>query len=655
MKKYAFAASAATIALAVSGQAFAQESDAFSTALADGAVTELAPVTVTTPLRRPTTVLQSTSTVTVITEDDIEKSAAPDLPSLLKRYPGVNITTNGGQGATSSIVLRGASASQTLVLIDGMRVASATSGTAYISNIPLSSIARVEIVEGAHSAEWGADAIGGVVNIITKDGSTCENGASVCTTVETGVTYPWGGYGTVSTRGVSNSGVNFNIGLSLLGTEGYDFTTADNSVHEDGRDGFLQGAFNFALSKDFLWGRLYTSGLYVRSNPHFDSAPYADWMTGETVYGANEADQTNAAFKVGAEVDHSDTWSSVFELYSAFDYQKNFRDGHPEADTHYDTNRYGLSASTTKEIQAGAALNTFTLGAEAYRETVDSSVEYTETARDVAAVYGQYGLELDALTFNAGLRYDYDEQFGDAVTYNVGLGYELVEGLTARASFSTGFNAPTFNDLYWAYDGSYVGNPDLEAETSKNWEVGLNWAPTDTAAIDLVYYENRIDDMIAYVSDPVTYIGTMENIDKAKVSGVRATYSQMLFDDRLGLDFGFEYRLPKDETDDVYIANQNRLKLTAEASYAATEKLNLNAGIEYVGSRWTNADNIEYTNYAQYQLGAYTLVNLSAIYAIDETANVKFAVENLFDEEYQTAYGYKAPGTTVTLAYRRTF
>ena len=644
MNKSMLAASAALLILTPAQGVLAQDAG-----VVGDDVIDLQPVYVTTPLRRPSTILQSTSTVTVIDEEDIERSAAPDLPSLLRKYPGVNITANGGQGAQASITLRGASASQTLVLVDGMRVASATAGSAYLSNIPLSAIARVEIAEGAHSAEWGADAIGGVVNIITKDGSACANGQAICTTVETGVTWPWGGFGTVATRGITDSGVDFNLGLSILGTEGYDFTTPENPVHEAGRDGFLQGSFNYSIGKDFAWGRLYSEGFYARSNPHFDSAPYADWMTGAMVYGANQAIQTNAAFKLGAELDHADDWSSVFEIYSAFDYQKNFRDDHPEAETHYDTNRFGLSASTTKEVIAGDALNSFTLGGEAYRETVDSSVDYTQTGRKVGAVYGQYGLEYEALTVNAGLRYDADEQFGGALTYNVGLGYELLPGLTARASYSTGFNAPTFNDLYWAFDGTYEGNPDLDAETSKNWEAGLNWDSGNGTIIDLVYYENHIDDMIAYVSDPVTYIGTMENIDRAKISGVRAVWSQALMDDRLGLDFGFEYRLPKNETDDVYIADQNRLKLTAAASWQATEALNLNADIEYVGSRWTNESSYNP------QLGDYTLVNVSALYDIDPAARVKFAVENLFDEDYETTYGYKAPGTTVTLSYQRTF
>ncbi|WP_319518158.1 TonB-dependent receptor domain-containing protein [uncultured Martelella sp.] len=634
MNKSLLAASAALLALVPAQQVLAQDAAPF-----DDVVTELEPVYVTTPLRRPSTITQSTSTVTVIDEEDIAKSAAPDLPSLLRKYPGVNITTNGGQGAQASVTLRSARANQTLVLVDGMRVASATTGTAYLSNIPLSAVNRIEVVEGAHSAQWGADAIGGVINIITRDGSFCENGKNVCTTVETGVTWPWGGFANGTVRGSTADGVDFNVGLGILGTEGYNFTTPASGLIEPDDDGFLQGSFNYALSKDFLWGRLYTDGFYARSNPHFDGA--SSWGP-----GANQSLQTNAGFKVGAEIDHGEDWSSVFEIYSALDYNKTFLKGDATYNSDFDTTRYGLNASTTKEFVTGDLFSSLTFGGEAYEEHVSSSTDYSKSSRAIGAVYTQYSLEWEALDLNAGLRYDANEDFGGALTYNVGVGYELIEGLTARASFATGFRAPDFNQLYYpGYFGSYVGNPDLDPERSKSYEVGLNWAASDTSSVDLVWYQTFIDDMIDYTSDFSTYT----NIDKAKISGVRAVWSQALMDDRLGLDFGFEYRLPKDETDDQYIANQNRLKLTAAASWQATEALNLNADIEYVGSRWTNT--------ASYnpQLGDYTLVNVSALYDIDQAARVKFAVENLFDEDYETAYGYNAPGTTVTLSYQRTF
>src|SRR5690606_18680317 len=128
--------------------------------------TVLDTIVVTTPLRRESSLERSTSSVTVIEKEEIERSPAIDLPTLLRTFPGVNITTDDGKGAAASLGLRGANGSQALVLIDGVNIRSATLGSTALQNIPLGSIERIEIAKGPHSAQWGADAIGGVVNII---------------------------------------------------------------------------------------------------------------------------------------------------------------------------------------------------------------------------------------------------------------------------------------------------------------------------------------------------------------------------------------------------------------------------------------------------------------------------------------------------------
>ena len=371
--------------------------------------------------------------------------------------------------------------------------------------------------------------------------------------------------------------------------------------------------------------------MYARSNPQYDG-------NSET-YGAsaNDSIQTNGALKVGAAIDHTEDWSSTFEVYSALDYARNFLKGSSIYTSQFNTVRYGLNASTQKTIWVGEAKNVLSLGGEIYREEVDATQRFDQSARNVGAIYGQYGLEWSAFDLNAGIRHDSDEQFGGATTYNIGLGYELIEGLKARASFGTGFRAPTFNELY--YPG--YANPDLEPERSRSWEAGLNWQPDAGTEIDMAVYQTFLRDMIT--SNASTGYRPF-NVDKAKVSGIRATASQALLEDRLDLDFGFEYRLPENETTDEYLVGQNRLKFTVGASYAATEKLNLNGDIEYVADRWKSPD-----------LPEYTVVNVSALYQLDSAANVKFAVENLFNEDYETSLGYKEPGTTVTLGFSRTF
>jgi vitamin B12 transporter len=212
------------VALAALGQSYAYAQD-FGSGEDDGAATKLGRLVVTAPLRRESTLARSTSSVIVIGRQQIEQSAAADLPSLLKSYPGVSVTSNGGIGAVSGVSIRGTAANQTLVLVNGVRAGTATLGTVRLSSIPLDSIDRIEIAKGAHSAQYGADAIGGVINIITRQGGPCDDGRDACGSVTVGVTHPWGGYLSGDVHGQSGNGMNYAFGGQLLGTQGYAFTT----------------------------------------------------------------------------------------------------------------------------------------------------------------------------------------------------------------------------------------------------------------------------------------------------------------------------------------------------------------------------------------------------------------------------------------------
>ncbi|WP_245417399.1 TonB-dependent receptor [Aminobacter sp. AP02] len=583
---------------------------------------------VTTPLRREASLLRSTSSVTVINEDDIAGSAAPDLPSLLKRYTGVSIIGYGGQGAASNVYLRGMSAGQTLVLVNGVRTASATSGTSSIFNIPLSSIELVEIAKGPHSAQYGADAIGGVINIITRQGGQCADGRNRCANVTTGVTHPWGGYVSGDLRGRTADGVDYAVGGSLLGTRGYDFTTPLAWGHEPDDDGFLQGALNFALAKDYGWGRFYADGLFARGRTQYDAS----------FPGANEVDTDTFAGKIGGLIRHSDSWSSTLELTSSLDNSTNFRSG-VAGDSEFDTKRHGIFASTEKNFDTGDVTHVVVGGAEAYRENVDSTVNFDVTSRNLAAVFGQYSVEYGTLTVDSGLRYDHNEQFGDATTYNIGASYEIVPDLVARVSYGTGFRAPTFNDLYYPN----FSNPNLKPEKSKSYEVGFNWRPTEQTAIDAALYQTWLTDAIA--SNPPTYLPF--NVARAKVTGFEATIEHA-FDHRWSGKASIDYRSPKNEDTGRYIPYRDRFKAAAEVTFAATESLNLNAKLLYGAARFANAANTV-------KLPEYVTVDFLANYTFDARSSLKFSVENLLDEQYSTVTNYRAPGRTFNLSFTRVF
>lgn len=624
---------AGVCSLALTGTGWAQQ----STDVGDNVI-QLDTIVVTTPLRRASSLERSTSSVAVIDEEEIRKSPALDLLSLLKTQPGITATSNGGLGADASLSLRGTSAAQTLILVNGVRAASATAGTLNLSSIPLDSIERIEIARGGHSAQYGADAIGGIINIITKQGGSCAEGKSACGSVTAGVMHPWGGTLSGNVGGSTEDGLRYSFGASILGTQGYDYRLSPG--HDPDKDGFTRGSLNFSLSKETALGAIYTDGLYTRGRNEYDNDPYG-----------NISHTDNFSGRVGARLDHSESWTSNIELSTALDYSALSQDSIRGDD--FDTLRYGLLATTQKQFDLGATHHVVQGGIEAYRDSVKNSAvsgsPYDETKRDLVAVFGQYSFEYERLTVDTGLRYDDNEQFGGVTTYNVGASYELTDNLVARASYATGFRAPTFNDLYYPFSG----NPDLNPEESRSYEIGLNWRLTDQTTLDMALYRNDIDDMIAWApidpSDPGGF-WQPSNINRARITGFEASLEHR-FDPQWSVRAMVDIREPLNRspgTHGKYIAYGERFRGSAGFTYTPTQDLSLSADLLYVSSRYADEFNAR-------RLPSYITADFSAIYAIDEKSQLKFSAQNIFDKKYETKETFRAPGRTLNLSFTRSF
>ena len=586
---------------------------------------------VVTPLRRESALASATASVTVIDRASIEKAPTLDLAQFLKSYAGVSVNSYGGLGSSSGVQLRGMSSTQTLILVNGIRTASATLGSTSLANIPMESIERIEIAKGPHSSAYGADAIGGVINIITREGGSCGNGKVMCGSITAGVSYPWGSFTNAEVRGEKDD-TTFAFGGSLIGTRGYDFTL--NGAEPDD-DGFLRGSLNFALSKRFDWGRVYADGLFSRGRNQFD----ASW-------GGNQSDLTAFSGKVGVRVDQADDWFSTIEFSQGVDRAENFKDG-ISATQEYLTHRTGIVTRTEKSFETGDFDHTFMLGGEYYLENISTNAAtYNETSRDLTGIFGQYSLERDALHVDGGVRYDYNEQFGDALTYNIGAAYDLTPVLTLHASWGTGFRAPSFNDLY--YPGS--GNPNLDPERSRSAEVGLSWEPGADTRFDVSLYRTWLDDGIAWApdpSDPLGFTWRPYNISKARVTGLEITGRHEI-NDRFVISGGIDLRDPRNEVTGKYIAHRERFKANAGFTFAATEALSIDVSALYGSGAFTNDSNTM-------RLDSFVTLDVSANYNLDEQSSVKLAAENLFDKEYSTQSGYRAPGRTVTFSFTRKF
>lgn len=278
-------------------------------------------------------------------------------------------------------------------------------------------------------------------------------------------------------------------------------------------------------------------------------------------------------------------------------------------------------------------------GAEVYREQVDSTVGYDVTSRTLAAVFSQYSLSYDALTIDSGIRYDHNGQFGGATTYNVGGSYEILSDLTLRSSYATGFRAPSFNELYYPN----YSNPNLKPEKSRSYEVGLNWRASAATSLDVAFYQSWLTDAIA--STPPTYLPF--NVAKARVTGFEAALAHRFSTEWNG-KVSLDVREPLNQDNGKYIPYRDRLKAMAEVTYSPTEELDLTTRVLYGAARYANAANTV-------KLPDYVTVDFTALYALDATAQVKFAVENLLDADYSTVTDYRAPGRTFNLSFSRTF
>ncbi|PZU21534.1 MAG: TonB-dependent receptor [Shinella sp.] len=624
MRKLFFTASLAAIA-ASSVPATAQD-------VASQNETTLAPIVVVTPLRRESALAGTTASVTVIDRETIEKAPTLDLAQFLNSYAGVSVRSNGGFDHSTGVFIRGMSSSRTLVLVNGVRTASATAGSSAWSNFPLESIERIEIVRGPHSAAWGADAIGGVINIITKQGGGCQNGKAVCGSITAGVSHPWGGFTSVDVRGEKDD-VSFAFGGNLIGTRGYNITTDPTSwAYEPDDDGFLRGAMNFALARKFDWGKIYTDGLFSRGKGQFDSG--SDYRN----------DAASFAGKVGVRIDHADDWSTTVEVSQGYDWYKSFDENFTGSTSTFATYRTGVLAKTEKSLQTGNFSHVFLLGGEFYHESVETSpTTYAVTERDLSAIFGQYSLENGPWHFDSGIRYDYNEQFGDAVTYNLGSAYDVDPDLTLRTSWGTGFRAPTFNDLYYPYSGGYQGNPDLTPERSRTFEVGLTWQATPDTKVDVAVYRTWLKDAITWSGRTVPV-----NVDQARVSGVEITASHAL-SDRFSVNGSIDIKDPRDDTTGGYLVGTDRFKATLGFDFAVTEQFDLGVKGLYGGGTYDTVG----ADVAR--LADYVTFDVTAAYKLDKQSSFRFAAENLLDKDYSTANGYRAPGRTVTLSFTRQF
>ena len=588
---------------------------------------------VVTATRQAVRVNELISDVLVISREKIEKaSPQQSLGEFLAKEGGMSFSSSGKPGADGGVFIRGTNSGHTLVLIDGLRVGSATLGSASLGAIPLSQIERIEVLKGAASSLYGADALGGVIQVFTKKGINSPSG-----------TPQFNGeiaYGTDNTKSLS-AGVrgqvdSLHYSLQLGGVKSDSFSSIKNrqsSIFNEDNDPYKQTNVSANVSLDLAKGHEVGISL-LRSNniSHYDSSYYDAFLEEHANYDF-QSDTTIESASVFSKNRILDAWTSSLRLGVTVD--DNVNKGSPlRKSDEFKTTQNQFMWQNDIRLPIGSLL----LAYENLEQKIEANTRtpFAETSRRISSLLAGFTGNLDKHRFQANIRGDNNSQFGRKNTGSLGYGYQITDDWRIRTAYSTGFKAPTFNDLYYPNSG----NADLKPETSKNREIGVNY-DTGTAQAALTYYQNEIEDMIQWA--PVNGgAWRPQNIAQAKIRGISATAKVRLgaFDIYANAD----WLDPKNEVTGKIAPNRAKKFGTVGFDYSYG-KWQAGAEIASVGMRYNDANNRQ-------ELGGYGLLNLRASYKIDQAFSVFAKIDNALNKEYELFRDYQTPKASVFVGVR---
>lgn len=556
--------------------------------------------------------------VIVIDEATIDRSAPTDISDLLRFHAGLELSRNGGPGQTTAVFIRGADSNHTLVMIDGVRMSPGTIGVAALQNIPPEMIERVEVVKGPRSALWGTDAIGGVINVVTRRGS--RDGWST-----------EAGYGSYDTRKASlNGGVPLgsttavDFGVSWLASDG--MPTREESQVDRGYDDL---SFSAALT-----GRAGEADLSLRHWSASGNTEYSDYFVAPV--DQDYANSTTAAELRLPATERGELRVTLSHFEDSIDQnQPPFPGANPDfLRTRRDTAdaQFDWKATAAQTLSAGAMYSTEDATSLSY------GAKFAATT-DSTSLYVQDRLAAGRHSALVALGYSDHETAGSATTWNLEYGYDATASTRLYALAGSGFRAPDATDRY-----GFGGNPDLKPEKSRNYEAGVRQGLGGHHLVSLSAFRNEIDDLIEYVvTDFETFDGQNFNVAKARIEGIEASWRYA--DGPWQASVEASYQDPKNLADDSRLLRRAKQNLTVAVARSF--------GPVLVGVNVLAAGERKDFGFPQpVTLDSYVLTDLSAQWQATPALALVARVENLFDEQYQLASTYNTPGRGVYFTLR---
>lgn len=566
------------------------------------------PALVVTSARQAEPRAEASNLVSVFTRADIERLQPSSVAELLERVPGVQIARNGGRGSLTGLFLRGTKSAQSVVLVDGQRIVDAAGGAAPLQALSVEQIERIEVLRGPRSTIYGADAIGGVVQIFTRRAE----GPGLQPRLRLG----YGSRGTWE-RSVGLSGgdrdTRVNLNASADDTRGIDRTHVGSRPNND-HDAYRNNGFSLNLGHRFsddLEGGF--SVLDQRGESEYDLSfdgdyPYSDFQL--TSYAGFLAAQLNEAWNSRLELGHSENRS-----VERFD----------DVATASPFNTYRDSAAWLNTLALGGG-HSLLAGLDWYEETLHTDSAYNEDQRWNQAALLQHRFQSERLSTELGLRHDKNEQFGSQNTFNAALTVPVNAGNDLVLSYAEGFRAPTFTDLYYP-DSCFTGfgcftfaNPDLKPEQSKTYELQWRSQLAEQTRLEAALYRTDLEDAIVFSDIP-------RNVQKARINGFEASLQQELLGWQGAL--GLSLIDPRDR-DSGKILNR-RAKRTLSLD------LDRRFGAFAVGASWLAVSRSFDDVANQREIAGHGLLGLRGSWQASPEVQLALKVDNLLDKEYTRA------------------
>ena len=578
---------------------------------------------VVTATRIPTPLADTLPTTAIITAEDIERIKPQDFGELLKLTSGIGFRDSGGRGSSGALYVRGASPKHTLVLINGMRISGATRGLTAIENIPLESIERIEIIKGPMSGVYGSDAIGGVIQIFTKQKFEGESFATVNSTFGSNNLQKYSGR-----AGYGNSAYSVSASLSTESTDGIDRTNIKDKGNED-KDGFEQSSGDFSLTA------ILQDSAILKFN-HLKSLVRVEYdRCAELNNCYKRARLETTSLKL--EYDHSDALNIVGTVGVAKDFATNFED---EKLSYHNTRKADYSFQGNLIIDPQ---NQVSIGVDYQKDRVSSTSNYKKNERTNKGFFALWQYQGDQTSTVLNARHDKDSFYGSLSNYSMQQSFDVTDQYRFVASYGTAFKAPTFNELR-----GYAG---IEPEESKSFEISLR-ASLDEINWQINAYQTKVKNLIRWALTDTGF--QPSNIDNSTLRGVEFELNRE-WDDYI-IRASLDYLDAKDDKSGKFLSDRARASGSVELG-KQTDNLYVGVDTFIEHSRFDStgfSDSLKL-----HRLPGYALWGVTANYQFSDTLSISGRIDNLFDKEYVTnlineQHSYQNEGRTIeiSLEYR---